>query len=93
MTFYTFMMRNHRGRHTPEGDLARKIYLDREDFPRNGKGKFDGWHRILRDYLESQDADSKYLNLFENCWKDYVRNEKKAKYGCRRVILAPEEDD
>ena len=58
MTFYTFMMRNHRGKNTPEGDLAGDIFQDRESFPRNGKGKFDGWHRILRGYLERQHACS-----------------------------------
>ena len=77
MTFYTFMMRNHRGRHTPEGDLAGDIYRDREHFPRNGKGKFDGWHWILRSYLESRNACGECLDVFEKCWGDYVRCEKK----------------
>ena len=76
MTFYTFMMRNHRGKNTPEGDLARDIFQDRESFPRNGKGKFDGWHRILRGYLERQHACSECLDVFESCWKDYVACEK-----------------
>ena len=76
MTFYTFMMRNHRGKQTPAGDLAEDIYRDKDSFPRNGKGKFDGWHRILRSYLERQHACSDCLDVFEKCWEDYVRCEK-----------------
>ena len=52
------------------------IFQDRENFPRNGKGKFDGWHRILRGYLERQHACSDCLDVFEKCWEDYVRCEK-----------------
>ena len=77
MTFYTYMMRNHRGKDTPEGDLAGDIYLDRDHFPRNGNGKLDGWHRILRSYLKSRRACDACLAVFERCWEDYVRCGKK----------------
>lgn len=76
MTFYTFMMRNHRGKNTPEGAFAEDIFQDRENFPRNGVGKFDGWHRILKGYLERHCASSNHMNVFEKCWESYVRREK-----------------
>ena len=47
MSFYRFMMRNYRGTDTPEGDLAHDMERDREHFPKNGKGKFDGWHKLI----------------------------------------------
>lgn len=77
MTFYTFMMRNHRGMNTPEGDFAGDIFRDRENFPRNGQGKYNGWHRILRCYLENQCASSARMDVFEKCWMDYVLREKR----------------
>ena len=76
MTFYTFMMRNHRGNDTPAGDLAGDIYSDKDSFPRNCKGKFEGWHRILRDHLESRHASTECLDVFEGCWKEYVACER-----------------
>lgn len=77
MTFYTFMMRNHRGKDTPQGDLADDMFRDREKFPRNGKGKYEGWHTVLRRYLEAKQACRDCLEVFEGCWKDYVKCEKR----------------
>lgn len=77
MTFYTFMMRNYRNEDTPQGDLARDMHEDRDSFPKNGKGKFTGWHKIIRDYLEYNDACDKCLDAFEESWEEYVRCEKK----------------
>ena len=76
MTFYRYMMRNHRGTDTPEGDLANDMERDRERFPKNGKGKFDGWHRLIREHLVKSGACAECLSVFENCWEDYVRCEK-----------------
>ena len=76
MTFYTFMMKNHRMEQTPSGDLARDMYEDKEHFPRNGTGKFDGWHRILRIYLVRHNTCRECLAVLEECWKDYVVCEK-----------------
>ena len=42
MTFYTFMMRNHRGKQTPAGDLAGDIYRDRNSFPATAKASLTG---------------------------------------------------
>ena len=76
MSFYRFMMRSYRGTETPEGDLAHDMERDREHFPKNGKGKFDGWHKLIREHLETCDACSDCLNVFERCWKEYVACEK-----------------
>ena len=64
MTFYTFMMRNYRGADTPEGDLATDMARDKERFPRNGKGKFDGWHKLIRDHLVREGACRECLAVF-----------------------------
>ena len=45
MTFYTWMMRNYKGDESPAGDLAADMYWDKDRFPRNGTGKFQGWHK------------------------------------------------
>ena len=76
MTFYRFMMRNYRGTDTPEGDLANDMMRDRERFPKNGTGKFDGWHKLIREHLVSAGACADCLAVFESCWEEYVRCEK-----------------
>ncbi len=77
MTFYTFMVKNHLNDDSPSGDLARDMQSDARAFPRNGKGKFDGWHSLIRGHLESRGACAKCLSTFEACWKEYVECEKK----------------
>ena len=77
MTFYTFMMRKYRNGEGPKHDLACDMWDDRETFPRNGAGKYDGWHQILRDYLARQNACSDCLETFEDAWEEYVKCEKK----------------
>ena len=76
MSFYRFMIRNYRGADSPEGDLARDMEKDREHFPLNGKGKFSGWHKLIRDHLETRNACDACLAVFESCWEEYVRCEK-----------------
>lgn len=76
MNFYNWMMRNHRDENAPAGDLTADMEQDKESFPRNGTGKFDGWHRIIREYLVQQDVCDECLEVFEECWKEYVECEK-----------------
>lgn len=76
MTFYTYMMRNYRGTVTPKGDLANDMHDDKEQFPRNGPGKFKGWHKLIRGYLERCGACDDCLSVFEECWEEYVKCEK-----------------
>jgi len=77
MTFYTYMMRNHGGESTPAGDLADDMKHDKENFPRNGVGKFDGWHGVIRAYLERRGACPECLSVFEECWQDYELTERR----------------
>ena len=76
MTFYTYMKRNHRDADTPAGDLARDMIRDKEHFPINRPCKFDGWHRLIRRYLEDCGACEDCMDVFETCWEEYVRCEK-----------------
>ena len=69
MTFYTYMMRPYKTRLTREGDLARDMEKDKERFPRNAVCKFDGWYRIIHNYLTQN-------GVCEKCWKEYVQCEK-----------------
>lgn len=77
MTFYTFMTRNYRKSDSPKGDLARDMVRDSEKFPRNRPCKFKGWHDLIHKYLVSNDACRECLVVFEECWEEYVRCEKK----------------
>lgn len=76
MTFYRFMMRNHRGENTLAGNLAADMYRDRERFPKNGPYKFEGWHRLIREHLLRDGACPERMCVFEDCWEDYVKCEK-----------------
>ena len=86
MSFYTYMMRNYRGTNTPEGSLAHDMELDRDSFQKNGTGKFEGRHKLIREHLERNDACEECLEIFERCWEEYVRCEKSRmrKSLCRR---------
>ena len=78
MTFYTFMMRTHLHEgDTPKGRLAEAMKISKERFPKNGRGKFDGWHRLIRSYLERHFDDDETLAAFEESWKEYVACVKK----------------
>lgn len=76
MSFYTYMMRNYKNADNRKGDLAKDMHLDKENFPWNPNLKFDGWYRIIRDYLEWQGACDACLAVFEECWSEYVAFEK-----------------
>ena len=75
MTFFTYMMRNHRRKDTAQGDLADDMYEDRESFPRHTRGDFEDWHDEIRGYLEDSGACWGCLDVFEECWEAYVKAE------------------
>ena len=77
MTFFTWMMRNHKGDPTPAGDFAADMHRDKEHFPRNGTGKFQGWHDQILSYLYRQQACPECIDIFEECWKEYELCERK----------------
>ncbi|HRR77727.1 MAG TPA: YozE family protein [Ruminococcus sp.] len=77
MTFYTYMTRYHIDDNTPVGNLARDIKRDKEKFPRNGKGKFNGWRELIYNYLVQQKACNGCLAAFDESWEEYVSCVKK----------------
>lgn len=77
MTFYTFMMRNYKSKDSAKGDFANDMYYDKDKFPRNGNGKFNGWHKLIREYLMDCNACDACLEIFEKCWEEYMECEKK----------------
>lgn len=73
MSFYKYMMKNHLRETSPAGDLARD--MKEEKFPVNRP--FEGWHFLIRAYLERNHACSSCLRVFEECWEEYIRCVKK----------------
>lgn len=82
MTFYSYMMKTHRGTETGEGKLAGVMGKDRERFPRNGPVKYDGWHRLIRDHIHRNPAYAGLAPVFEACWEQYeqLEREKRRRY-------------
>ena len=76
MSFHWYMMRKYREVRSPEGDLARDMAADRERFPKNGRGKYSAWYKLIREYLEKNRACEACLAVFERCWKEYLACEK-----------------
>ena len=82
MTFFSYMMKNHRGTETSAGKLAGVMDSDREGFPRNGPVKYDGWHRLIRNHLYRNPAYAGMVPVFESCWEQYeqIEREKRRRY-------------
>lgn len=72
MTFYNYMMRYYRKADGPKGNLAQDMHEDWKNFPRNGTGKYNGWYRILRDYMEKCGVCDDCMRVFRECWAEYV---------------------
>ena len=83
MTFLNFMKRNYKDKETPKGDLARKMAADTGYVPKNGPGKYEGWHRVFINYMQHRGW---YGEVFEECWNDYVDYERSRLAGqpCRQ---------
>ena len=75
MTFYTYMMKTHKGKLSHGNGLAGDMYEDRASFPRN-KGYSDKERQKLLDYLHEQHAIDACIESFELCWEEYVQHEK-----------------
>ena len=76
MTFYSFMMKNHVKGNGRKSDLAYDMKSDKSYFPKNSQGKYDGWHNVIREYLTNKGACYDALEVFEECWKEYLNCEK-----------------
>ena len=79
MTFYTYMMRHHKGEDTPAGDLAADMKRTSDSFPRNNPRRFDAWFVIIYDYLADHDACHDCLRTFSECWGEYMAYEESKK--------------
>lgn len=75
MTFKTWMKRKYIDSTDRKGKLAQDIWTD-DKFPMNGNGKFDGWRRVIEQHLQRCGADPIYVEMFEQCWEEYVKCEK-----------------
>lgn len=75
MSFKVWMRRNYYNGVSDKGDLARHIWAD-EKFPLNGKGKYNGWHSLFADYLRERGTEPFVMEIFEQCWEEYVVCEK-----------------
>ena len=77
MTFFSFMVRNHKDSKTEEGRLAEIMRMDRERFPRNSSHKLNTWRMLLRDYIKKHSAIyAVSIETFESCWEEYEACEK-----------------
>lgn len=75
MQFYTWMRKNYKGEDSDRGDLFEDMESDKA-FPRNPRpGKYDGWYRIIRSHLVARHACKEAMSVFNECWRDYVRQE------------------
>lgn len=77
MTFYNFMMRNYLNGNGIKSDLAYDMHLDKSNFPKNSKGKYIGWYKLVCEYLMDRGACHNAILAFEECWKEYLECEKK----------------
>jgi len=76
MQFYNWMKKNYEGEDSERGDLFYDMKRDKA-FPRNPHpGKYDGWHKLIISHLHSKGACDEAINVFEECWRDYVRRER-----------------
>ena len=65
MNFFEYMMHKYLDTGTKEADLANDMQYD-GDFPR------DGDHDTILEHLESMNACSAAIDVFESCWKEYA---------------------
>ncbi len=77
MTFYNFMMRNYLNGNGIKSDLAYDMHLDKSNFPKNSKGKYIGWYKLVCEYLMDRGACHNAILAFEECWKEYLECGKK----------------
>ena len=76
MTFYKYMTENYCKASGRKHDLAADMRSDWRQFPRTASWDQPDGHRVIRSYLEFCQACDDCLDVFEECWKEYVRCEK-----------------
>ena len=71
MLFFTWIKRKYIKDTTEKGMLARSIKADSFYFPKQ-RGK----ENILK-YLQVRGASNSYIQAFEECWEEYLKDERK----------------
>lgn len=77
VTFYRYMIENYYKAEGRKHDLADDMKSDWQEFPTRVKSTQPNGHKVIRQYLEDCGACDDCLKVFEECWKEYVRCEKK----------------
>ena len=70
MNFYEWMMKTHLNKNSRQGDLAGDMEFD-TTFP------CDGDRTTILHYLYSEGACPDCIDTFKDCWKGYLRHERK----------------
>lgn len=79
MTFYEYMMEKYLSGEGRKHDLAADMDWDGDEFPKQArweKGSDEGRLTIKR-HLEICGACDACMDVFEECWREYARCEKK----------------
>ena len=76
MNYKNWLKKNYIDEDSAKGDFARDINRD-ERFPKNGVGKFDGWKKLIAEYLMKHGAVPECMAAFDETWEEYVKCEKK----------------
>ena len=64
------MIKNYLNESSPKkGDLANDMKGD-DSFRNTYPGKYNGWHNLIRGYLERNNACTDCLETFEECWEN-----------------------
>ena len=72
MLFFTWIKRKYIKDTTSKGMLARTIKSDSFYFPKQGR------HGKVLKYLHVRGASDSYIKAFEECWEEYINDERKA---------------
>ena len=76
MTFYRYMIDNYYKAEGRKHDLAADMKSDWREFPIRVTSTQPDGHKVIRGYLEFCQACDDCLDVFEECWKEYVQCEK-----------------
>ena len=68
MSFYDYMMQNHKGEDSPAGDLAEDMHSSRDTFPTDSTEK-----KEVQEYLIRNHACPECMDVFRKCWKEYLK--------------------
>lgn len=77
VTFYSYMIRGHKGLKTETDWLANEMRIDREHFPKNSSRKLKAWKKLILSHMkEHPELYAGCMDAFEECWEEYEKCEK-----------------